>query len=73
LGTCRLIINFLNTDAIYTTALDLDGKQLWQTKVSEFLQREPLLLAVSILHEQLTISAASNELITASTNTEAHR
>jgi outer membrane protein assembly factor BamB len=32
----RLIINFLNQGAIYTTALDLEGKRLWQTKVSEF-------------------------------------
>jgi outer membrane protein assembly factor BamB len=32
----RLFINFLNRGAIYTTALDLDGKQLWQTKVSDF-------------------------------------
>jgi outer membrane protein assembly factor BamB len=32
----RVFINFLNADAIYTTALDLNGKQLWQTKVSEF-------------------------------------
>ena len=32
----RLFVNFLNSGAIYTTALDLDGKQLWQTKVSEF-------------------------------------
>ena len=32
----RLFINFLNADAIYTTALDLDGKQIWQTKVSNF-------------------------------------
>jgi outer membrane protein assembly factor BamB len=32
----RLFINFLNADAIYTTALDLDGKQVWQTKVSDF-------------------------------------
>jgi outer membrane protein assembly factor BamB len=32
----RLFVNFLNADAIYTTALDLDGKQLWQTKVSDF-------------------------------------
>jgi outer membrane protein assembly factor BamB len=32
----RLFVNFLNRDAIYTTALDLDGKQLWQTKVSDF-------------------------------------
>src|SRR4051794_16454005 len=27
----RIFINFLNADAIYTTALDLDGKRLWQT------------------------------------------
>jgi outer membrane protein assembly factor BamB len=32
----RLFVNFLNSDAVYTTALDLDGKRLWQTKVSEF-------------------------------------
>ncbi len=32
----RLLVNFLNGGAIYTTALDLDGKQLWQTKVSNF-------------------------------------
>jgi outer membrane protein assembly factor BamB len=32
----RVFINFLNADAIFTTALDLDGKQLWQTKVSDF-------------------------------------
>lgn len=32
----RLIINFLNNNAIYTTALDLSGKQLWQTRVSDF-------------------------------------
>ncbi|HUE74500.1 MAG TPA: PQQ-binding-like beta-propeller repeat protein [Pirellulaceae bacterium] len=32
----RLLVNFLNRGAIYTTALSLDGKQLWQTKVSDF-------------------------------------
>jgi outer membrane protein assembly factor BamB len=32
----RIIVNFLNSDAVFTTALDLNGKQLWQTKVSEF-------------------------------------
>lgn len=32
----RLYINFLNRDAIYTTALDLDGKVVWQTRVSDF-------------------------------------
>jgi outer membrane protein assembly factor BamB len=32
----RLFVNFLNSDAVYTTALDFDGNQLWQTKVSAF-------------------------------------
>ena len=32
----RLIVNFLNRGAIYTTALDPAGKQLWQAKVSDF-------------------------------------
>lgn len=32
----RLFVNFLNSGAVYTTALDLDGKQLWQTKVADF-------------------------------------
>jgi outer membrane protein assembly factor BamB len=32
----RLIINFLNNNAIYTTALDMSGEQLWQTRVSDF-------------------------------------
>lgn len=32
----RLFVNFLNSNAVYTTALDLDGKRLWQVKVSGF-------------------------------------
>jgi outer membrane protein assembly factor BamB len=32
----RVFVSFLNRDAIYTTALDLNGRQLWQTKVSDF-------------------------------------
>jgi outer membrane protein assembly factor BamB len=33
----RLFINFLNSGSIYTTALDLEGRELWQTKVSGFV------------------------------------
>lgn len=33
----RLYVNFLNNGAVVTTALDLEGQQLWQTKVSEFV------------------------------------
>ena len=31
----RVFINFLNDGAIYTTALDLDGNQIWQQKIDE--------------------------------------
>lgn len=32
----RLFVNFLNNGAIFTTALDLNGKQLWQRRVCDF-------------------------------------
>jgi outer membrane protein assembly factor BamB len=32
----RVYVNFLNKNAIYTTALDLSGKRLWETRVSGF-------------------------------------
>jgi outer membrane protein assembly factor BamB len=33
----RLFINFFNSGAIYATALNREGKQLWQTKVTDFV------------------------------------
>jgi outer membrane protein assembly factor BamB len=33
----RLFINFLHDGAVYTTALDRQGKQLWQTKISDYI------------------------------------
>jgi outer membrane protein assembly factor BamB len=33
----RVFINFLHAGAVYTTALDYQGKQLWQTKVSDYV------------------------------------
>lgn len=33
----RIFVNCLNHDAIYTTALDLHGKQLWQTKINDYV------------------------------------
>jgi outer membrane protein assembly factor BamB len=32
----RVFINFLNDGAVYATALDLDGKRLWQDKVTDY-------------------------------------
>lgn len=31
-----IFINFLNAGAVYTTALTLDGEQVWQTRISDF-------------------------------------
>lgn len=31
-----IFATFMNGNAIYTTAVDMDGKQVWQTKVSDF-------------------------------------
>lgn len=35
-----LFVNFLHDEAIYTTALDLAGKQVWQTRVSNFITHQ---------------------------------
>lgn len=32
----RLYVNFLNNNAIFTTALDFSGKQVWQRRVADF-------------------------------------
>lgn len=32
----RLFVNFLNDNAIFTTALDISGRQLWQRRVCDF-------------------------------------
>jgi len=36
----RLYINFLNDGAVYTSALDLTGKLLWQHKVCDFVTQQ---------------------------------
>jgi len=33
----RIFANFFNSDAVYVTALSLDGEQLWQQKVTDYL------------------------------------
>jgi outer membrane protein assembly factor BamB len=32
----RVYVNFLNNNAVYTTALSCEGKQLWQTKITDY-------------------------------------
>lgn len=33
----RVFVNFINDNAVYTTALSLDGEQLWQHKVTDYV------------------------------------
>ena len=33
----RLFVSFLHDKAVYTTALDLGGKQVWQTKITDYM------------------------------------
>ncbi len=33
----RVFVNFVNHDAVYTTAVSVEGKQLWQTKISDYV------------------------------------
>ncbi|GJM27194.1 MAG: serine/threonine protein kinase [Phycisphaerae bacterium] len=36
----RVFINFFNRDAVYTTALSMDGEKLWQQKVSDYVMHQ---------------------------------
>ena len=36
----RVFANFLHDGGVYTTALDLDGQQVWQTRVSDFVTHQ---------------------------------
>lgn len=36
----RLFVNFNHKKAIYTTALDLQGNQLWQTKITDYVTHQ---------------------------------
>jgi outer membrane protein assembly factor BamB len=56
----RVFINFLAGDAVFTTALDLDGKQLWQTKVTDYLEHQGYGSSPAI-HGDLVIVSADNK------------
>jgi outer membrane protein assembly factor BamB len=55
----RLYINFLNSAAVYTTALNLDGKVLWQKKVGPFVTHQGY-AASPVLHGHLVLVAADH-------------
>jgi len=55
----RLFINFLNAGAVHTTALDLDGKVLWQRKVCDFVTHQGF-GSSPVLHESLVLVSADH-------------
>lgn len=56
----RVFVNFLNAGAVYATALDLAGKQLWQTKVSDFVLHQGFGSSPAV-YDSLVIVSADNK------------
>lgn len=56
----RVFINFLSGDAVFTTALGLDGKRLWQTRITDYLEHQGYGSSPAI-HGDLVIVSADNK------------
>ncbi len=57
----RVFVNFPNSDALITTALDLDGNQLWQTSVSAYEVHQGY-GASPALYKDMVIVTSDNKL-----------
>jgi outer membrane protein assembly factor BamB len=55
----KLFINFLNGGAVYTTALDLNGKTLWQQKICDYVTHQGF-GSSPVLHESLALVSADH-------------
>jgi outer membrane protein assembly factor BamB len=55
----QLYINFLNSGAVHTSALDRNGKILWQQKICDYVTHQGF-GASPVLHENLVIVAADH-------------
>lgn len=53
----RLFVNFLNSDAIVTTALDRDGKKIWQTKVTDYILHQGFASSPAVYEDLVFVSA----------------
>ena len=56
----RIFINFLNAEAIHTTALDRDGKKLWQSKVVDYVLHQGFASSPAV-HDNLVFVSADNK------------
>jgi outer membrane protein assembly factor BamB len=55
----RLYVNFLNDGAVHTTALDRDGKIVWQQRVTEFVTHQGF-GASPVVHESVVLVSADH-------------
>lgn len=53
----KIYINFLNAGAIYTTALDLDGNQVWQQKITDYILHQGFGSSPAVYGTLLLVSA----------------
>ncbi len=53
----RLYINFLNDDAVWTTALDLNGDRVWQRKVTDYVVHQGYGSSPTIYRNLVIVSA----------------
>jgi outer membrane protein assembly factor BamB len=56
----RVFITFLHNKAIYATALSLDGKQLWQTKITDYILHQGFASSPTV-YKSLVIVGADNK------------
>jgi outer membrane protein assembly factor BamB len=53
----RIFVNFLNDGAVWTTALNLEGKQLWQVKICDFINHQGFGSSPAIYGSLVLVSA----------------
>jgi outer membrane protein assembly factor BamB len=53
----RLFINFLNQGAIWTTALSREGRQLWQTKITDYTLHQGFGSSPAVFQSLVIVSA----------------
>ncbi len=56
----RVFINFLHDNSIYATALTREGKQLWQTKITDYTLHQGFASSPAV-HQNLVIVSADNK------------
>lgn len=56
----RIYVNFLNAGAVYTTALDREGNEVWQKKITDYVLHQGFSSSPA-LYESLVIVSADNK------------